>query len=293
MRALAYYPNSGTVRIVVNGEEIDEEWIRREAQHLRPHLVEAMPEASAVAVEERLRDWSRENVIELFLLRQAAVADREPLETQTVEEALARQRAESPGQSGCRSSVDVLRDETSIQLRINRLVSRHAGRIALPRHKEIVEYYRKHREEFQVPELVHASHIVKKVSETCTEEEALAAMRAAEAELCAGVPFEDVADRVSDCPGRGGDLGWFPRGEMVDQFDEVVFSLGAGSVSPIFLTAFGYHIVKVHAKTPPRAAALEEVRDRIEQHLMAQKRQRALERFIDHLRARAVIEMHP
>ncbi len=281
------------MRILVNGEEIGEELIRRESQHLRPHLVEAMREAPVSALEERLRDWSRENVIERFLLRQAAVADTQPLEAEAIEEALARQRAESPGQSGCRSSVDLLREETSMQLRIDRMVSRHAGRIAPPRHKDVVDYYRKHREEFQVPELVHASHIVKNVSETCTEQDALAVMRAAEEELSRGIPFEDVADRVSDCPGRGGDLGWFPRGEMVEQFDEVVFSLPAGAVSPIFRTSFGFHIVRVHARTAPRVAALDQVRGRIEQHLIAQKRQRALERFIDHLRSHAVIEMLP
>ena len=70
-------------------------------------------------------------------------------------------------------------------------------------------------------------------------------MQAVEQELRNGAAFAEVADRYSDCPGSGGDIGWFPRGEMVPEFDEVVFALAPGENSEVFRTRFGFHIVRV------------------------------------------------
>ena len=119
---------------------------------------------------------------------------------------------------------------------------------------------------------------------------ALEALRAVEAELQAGASFEELARRHSDCPDGDGDLGWFPRGQMVDEFDEVVFNLPPGQLSPIFRTTFGFHIARVIDRKPAHPAALEEVEAGIRERLAEEKRKRALDRFLDHLRARAVIE---
>jgi peptidyl-prolyl cis-trans isomerase C len=119
---------------------------------------------------------------------------------------------------------------------------------------------------------------------------ALEALRAVEAELHAGANFEELARRHSDCPDDGGDLGWFPRGQMVDEFDEVVFNLPAGQISPIFRTTFGFHIARVLGRKPAHPAALKEVEAAIRERLAEQKRKHALDRLLDHLRARAVIE---
>lgn len=281
------------MRTIVNGETIDEELIRNEARYLEPHLRRAMAGASQEAIDERLREWSRENVIELFLLRQAALQDTEPLPAEMAAPSPGSESPAPAAEAGCSLQAGRQMPEAEIQFRIDRLVARHAGRIASPRNKDVVDYYRKHRDELELPERVHAAHIVKKIGETCSEEQAAEAMAAAESELRSGVPFADVADRYSDCPGLGGDLGWFPRGEMVEQFDDVVFSLDSGGVSPVFRTPFGLHIAKVLERMPARPAALEEVRPEIERRLAAEKRQKALERFIDHLRAHAVIEVVP
>jgi parvulin-like peptidyl-prolyl isomerase len=63
-----------------------------------------------------------------------------------------------------------------------------------------------------------------------------------------------------------------------------------GQVSPIFQTEFGFHIAKVIARKPAGPVPFEEVRDRIEQQLTAEKRQAALHQFLDGLRAKADIQ---
>ena len=99
----------------------------------------------------------------------------------------------------------------------------------------------------------------------------------------------EVADRHSDCAGNGGDLGWFPRGEMVDEFDAVVFALRVGAISDIFRTPFGFHIATVLERKPAGVRPFKEVETDITAAILNEKRQKAVENFLDRLRARADI----
>ena len=256
----------------VNHELVEDDVIREEIRTLRLRLAEAMPREHPSTIDARAKEWARDNVIERVLLRQAALADAEPVPVEVIEKA------------GGNAA------EAELQFRIERLAIRHAGRIAAPRNKDVVDYYRHHRDTMAIPEAVRAAHIIKNVDEKTTEEAALAAIRVVEERLRAGESFEAIADEVSDCPGSGGDLGWFPRGQMVPEFDAVVFALQPGEISPVFRTPFGFHIAKVYQHTEERMATFEEARPQIERHLLTEKHQKALERLCDYLRARATVE---
>jgi parvulin-like peptidyl-prolyl isomerase len=276
--------------IRVNGETVDDALIRQEAASLRPRMAEAMPGEDPVTFETKVKEWARENVIERVLLRQAAIADPEPIPAGDLERTISEIRAHAPEQSsGFPTADDDLRREVETQLRVDRLLERITAKVSPPRNKDVVDYYMKHKDLFAAPETVHAAHIVKSVGEKTDEATALAAIREAEAEIKAGAPFAEVADRRSDCPGRGGDLGWFPRGQMVDEFEAAVFPLVPGALSEVFRSPFGFHLALMHEHRPAGVRPLEEVRDGIEETLYAQKRQRLIEQYLDKLRAKAEI----
>jgi len=99
---------------------------------------------------------------------------------------------------------------------------------------------------------VHVDHILvqwadlkRTVSERSREEAVLIAQQAM-AELDAGKSFQAVAQKFSDGPfgSRGGNLGWFQKGQMVPQFDEVAFALNPGDISEIIESAHGFHIIR-------------------------------------------------
>jgi len=109
----------------------------------------------------------------------------------------------------------------------------------------------------QVPtdaEQIHARHILVK-----TEEEA----KKVKERLQKGEDFAAVAKDVSLDPGskdKGGDLGWFPRGQMIKPFNDAAFSLKPGEISDPVKTSFGYHIIEVlegPETRPLDAAALQ------------------------------------
>eukprot|EP00922_Rhytidocystis_sp_ex-Travisia-forbesii_P056846 GHVS01084101.1.p1 GENE.GHVS01084101.1~~GHVS01084101.1.p1 ORF type:complete len:135 (+),score=13.47 GHVS01084101.1:572-976(+) len=59
--------------------------------------------------------------------------------------------------------------------------------------------------------------------------------------------FSELAEKYSECSSgkKGGDLGWFCRGKMVPEFQQVAFNLPKGGLSAVFKTCHGYHIVLV------------------------------------------------
>lgn len=88
---------------------------------------------------------------------------------------------------------------------------------------------------------VRASHILVK-----TEQEANSILF----DLKRGASFEEMAKKHSICPSKskGGDLGWFGKGQMVREFEKAAFELPVGELSKPVKSQFGWHIIKVTEK---------------------------------------------
>lgn len=135
-------------------------------------------------------------------------------------------------------------------------------------------YQRKLQEAFaeEVPttaEQVHARHIL-----VNTEEEAQKVME----RLQAGEDFAALAEELSKDPGsasKGGDLGWFPRGMMVTEFEEAAFALQPGETSDIIKTSYGYHIINVIERDANRP---------LDEDFLAQKKASALDDWLEQQR---------
>jgi len=281
----------------INGEYVDDAIVRQEAASMRPRYEEMMTDMDPIAREMQLREWARENVIERVLLRQAAMADGVAVPAEEIEERLTAMFPPAGDLENCEAGTtragvdkDAARKDIEAQIRVERLIRTVGEKAPKPKPKEVSAFYKEHREEFLTPPMIHASHIVKNVGEGDDEAVALETIRAAEAELKTGRPFAEVADQFSDCAGQGGSLGWFPLGEMVEEFEAVVFPMEPGQVSDVFRSTFGWHIATVHEKKPEGVRPLESVKDQIEAALGREKQEKALEDYVDGLRAKADVK---
>lgn len=275
----------------INGELIEDAVVREEAQVLRPHYAEMFSEYDAITAGMQLRAIARKVVIERVVLQQEASRDTEPITAAALEHVLSQIRGESSGGGSCITPMNesTLVEDAKRQIRLDRLIGKVFSKVAKPKQKELVDYFRKHPEEFESSELIHAAHIIKNVDETHPEEEALKALQEVLEKLQAGSGFAELADVHSDCPGSGGDLGWFSRGQMVEEFDAVVFALKAGEISPIFRSPFGFHIAKLLDRRAAGPQSFNDIREELESATHRQKQRRALDGYIDGLIAKADI----
>ena len=135
---------------------------------------------------------------------------------------------------------------------------------------EVKKFYEDNQKLFTQPERVSASHIL------VSDDETLAKVQS---ELKAGKSFDAVAKEFSIDPGsasNGGDLGEFPKGVMVPEFEKAAFELkNPGDVSEPVKSQFGWHVIKLGEHIPESVMPFEQVKDHIEQEVREKKTQGA------------------
>lgn len=131
--------------------------------------------------------------------------------------------------------------------------------------EEMKTYFEENKESFDQKEQVKASHIL-------VEDEATA--KKVKKELESGKDFAELAKEYStdaSNAAKGGDLGYFGKGEMAKEFEEAAFGMKVGEVSAPVKTDFGYHIIKVADKKAAKTAVFEEHKEEIKESLFDQK----------------------
>ncbi len=117
--------------------------------------------------------------------------------------------------------------------------------------------FNERKEALSSPEEVKARHIL--VMNKKTDEETKKAIEEIQKGLTPA-NFQKIANEKTEDPsgkGKGGDLGFFPRGRMVPEFDDVAFNLKQGTISSPVKTQFGYHLILVESKKAEVKANIE------------------------------------
>ena len=273
------------MKITVNGEQLDNTLVEQEIERLTPDYERYIEENQADPPEGQLQDWAAENIIERMLMMQAAKELDAEIPAERIDEAF----EEVKDNIGETPEADV-RAEIELQMKVDLLMQQITADVPAPGDAELKAYYNENLEMFVRAEQVRASHIIKHVTPAVDRETAFAEIVEVQAQLNAGAPFEELASQHSDCPDSAGDLGFFERGQMVEEFEKVAFGMKTGEISDIFLTDFGYHIVKVQDRIPGGAVPLEEVKEELAEHLLEQAKSQAVETFLDGLKDKATIE---
>jgi peptidyl-prolyl cis-trans isomerase D len=133
---------------------------------------------------------------------------------------------------------------------------------------QVLAYYKEHLDKVQLPEKRNVRHILimaAKDADAKVDAAAKAKIEGLVDQISKGADFADLAKKNSEDPGsatRGGELGFFQRGDMVPEFEQAAFALkNVGDLSPIVRTSYGYHVLQLVAVEPAKTPAFEQVRD--------------------------------
>lgn len=155
--------------------------------------------------------------------------------------------------------------------------------------KEVKAYYDANTDEFIDKEKIRARHILVK-----TEAEAQAIIKSMKGLSGDKLRNEFIAQAKSKSTGpsaaKGGDLGYFPRGQMVPSFNDAAFAMKEGTISSTPVQSqFGYHVIYIEDKKPAKKLGFDEVKNFIEQRLKMDKFKAAMEKKMSTLREKAKI----
>lgn len=211
--------------------------------------------------------------------RQALGGDRHRLLEEMVMETLLFQEARKRGLDRD-PQVRELLVEAKRQIMIGRLMEQEGQRQGAVTDQDIAAYYEQNKAQFSQPERWRASQIL-----VPTEAQAKQVLE----RLGKGESFDTVAQEVSQDPSKtkGGDLGYFSRGQLIPEFEEAVFQLRVGQTSGIVKTSLGYHVIYLVDHQPAQQRGLGDVKEQVAQDLQSRRQRSHADRFINELRKQA------
>ena len=131
--------------------------------------------------------------------------------------------------------------------------------------EEMKTHFEENKDSYNEPEQVEASHILVENEETANK---------VKEKLEAGEDFAELAKEYSTDTSNaenGGELGYFSKGTMVEEFEHIAFSMNVGEISDPVKTDYGYHIISVTDKKEAKEANFEDHKEEIEQTLFDQE----------------------
>ncbi len=298
-------PAEEEVAVTVNGVAVPEAQVQEMLQGQLRQLQaqqQQLPEGFLEQYQSQLREQILEQLIAQQLLTQKA--EEEGIEAQREDaleylEELGSRQQPPMGLDDIRQSItasgqdfDELLAELTGQLGPQKLLEKQfEGKVEVSS-ADAKRYYDENQEQFTTPGQVQARHIL------IDDDQPNAAAQAAQLReqiVEQGEDFAAVAEEHSACPSsqRGGDLGFFGRGQMVPEFDETAFELEEGDVSDVVQTQFGHHIIKVEQRRAATVETFDQAQPRIQEMLEQQKQVEIAEAYIAQLRDEEEIVFPP
>ena len=283
--------------ISINGTRIEDAEIQEEAGRLAEEVAKNFPWLDPVAQKLQAEDLAKERIIEHQLLFEESQRQLPELPDDEVEEEFKRFTKRHGGEKGFlqkfkirKSDLPKVKQEMADDLRFRKYIQSIYEQLPEVNDEQIASEYESSKASFKRPDEYKAAHIVYHTNNGQDPEEAKRKADDALARLHKGESFDKIADGESDCPGNGGDLGWFAEGYMVQEFEDVVFKLEFGKISDVFKTPFGYHIARLDDKKEGDYIPLKEVSKNIRQKLETGNRDNKFREILSGLKDQAEIQ---
>jgi len=287
---------------VVNGTVITRKELNREIKIFKDQLARSgnqIPDLQLEAIKPKIL----ESLVEQELLLQESRKKGVTVLPEEVEKQFSTVRNRYPTKEEFIEAItridlteDELRKKISKIFAINLFVNNQIIDKITVTDEEAKSYYDSHRDIVKQPAQVKASLILIKLDLSADKEKTAAAekkIKIIQEKLEAGEDFAELAKQYSEDPSsvKGGDLGYFSRGQTMKSIEDIAFALKPNDVSDGVQTPIGLQIIKVFDKKPEKNPSYEEVKNRIIVQVRKEKIQKELGQYVNKLKGAAKIEM--
>jgi peptidyl-prolyl cis-trans isomerase C len=255
-----------------------------------------------VAQLDQIRSQVLENLIARELLYQESLKKGIKVSQEEINEQLINLKSQFPNEAEFNQALTrmdlteaSIKEKIQRDLALKKLIEDEIVPKVTVSESEIRAFYDNNPETFKQPERVKASHILIKVdpkADSAQKAEAKKKIDMVQAKLQKGEDFGALAKKYSEGPSapKGGDLGYFSRGQMVKPFEDAAFGMKPGEVSGMVETRFGYHLIKVTDKTPEGTIPFADVKEKLGEFLKQRKIQEEIQVYVKNLEETAKIE---
>lgn len=232
--------------------------------------------------EEALNSLISDRIINLEAKKQSITISQEEMQKE-LDEVIAQSGGQEQFELTLKMygySQEDIKQNIEMNLKINKLLE---SDITITE-EEMAVYFEENKDTFAVQEQVKASHILVDSEETAQE---------VKNKLLSGEDFAELAKEYSTDTSnneQGGELGFFSRGEMMQEFEDAAFSLEIGTISNPVKTDYGYHIIKIEEKKEAIEANYEESKDKVKDILFEEKLPDAYDTWIQDMYTEYKIE---
>lgn len=286
----------------VNGQAIKKGDLMQGAQVVQIRLAQMGRPASPTGAFYR---QVLNELIAITLLQQDAKAQGMAASEQEVQRQIDARKSSFPNEETYKKALaqggvteEMLRQQARDQISVQKYVQTKLVHDMNVTDQATRDFYDKNKAQIRSPERLHLRHILVVAAAKAPAAEKAKARQKAEAllkRLQAGEDFAKVAQESSDdlsSKPRGGDLGWYVRGQTVPTFERAAFALTQpNELSGVVESPFGFHIIQLLERQQPAEVPYEQVKERLATMLKQQQAQQQVEVRVRELRAKGKIEV--
>jgi parvulin-like peptidyl-prolyl isomerase len=281
--------------LIINGEEVDDEVIEGEFRNVKAHYERTL-QVSCCERDPEFRGYAKDNIVSRVLLSQAA---RERFPTVDEEDVTARLNKlieQAGGEDQFYMNIGMpqknealIRENVAGGVRLDNMLGIAYGPELNPSDEELRAYYEANVQSYMTEEMIQAAHITKSLQGATSRQQVYDEMRGIREQLRQGADFMKLAEAHRADDQQLIDLGWFKRGEFMEEFETIAFSMVEKEFSPVFNTQLGYHICTVLGRKAPEAMPFEMVKEAVRLRMQEENKDKKFNELIAELIAKAKI----
>jgi parvulin-like peptidyl-prolyl isomerase len=184
----------------------------------------------------------------------------------------------------------LVRDNIAGGVRLDKTLQQIYSPEPVPTEADLRACYEANLKHYMTDEQIKAAHITKSLQGATSRQDVYQAMRDVRSQLLAGAAFAQLAEEHRADEQQQIDLGWFKRGEFMEEFETIAFSMGEGEISPVFTTQLGFHVCTVTGRNPSVARPFDEVKEDVKTRFLEEHRDKKFNALLEDLKTAAKIE---